>query len=720
MEAEIRRLSPRRAIVQSVVAVGGFATFFFGMPAVALAEDGTLSFAASDSHPSIGAAYEDIATGDLNLDGELDVVTVGSQGGGIQALLNDGTGGFEAKIESPLAQQAFTVALSNLVGDSNLDAVVGGSDCLSLLEGNGDGTFGVATPISCAQEGETVSDVAVADIDDDGNLDLVTGGYLYSYDEDTYIGTYQARVNVFLGAGDGTFAAPTITEFVGNFPVRSIALGDFNGDDAPDVVANNTSANSMTTVLINDGDGGLTAGADIAMGDGSNQAKLAVGDFNDDGNPDLAAVVDQAVTRRLGAGDGSFGPLLKVETGASIPNGIALADLNGDGALDIAAASREFSNSTLVSNGAGVVLGDGEGGLGSWQVFEAGGNFSFQVVTGDFFGDDNQPDIVTTNINSGNLSTLTNTTGTAPVAPSITSAAEASAVADEQMTPFVVEATGNPVPELSVVGTLPAGVVFTDNHDGTAELSGTPAESGPFSFTITAANGIGPAATQNFTLTVSAPPIPTPTPTEPPAQAESGLGVRYLGIPQQVIAGQRVSVRVRLVDAQDPGTRATANGQLTVSQNGKKFCRVTISNGIGTCAGKIPKSVNKLVWGAAFTNTQAAVVPVVMIDPHQTTSTASIAISQVKVKVKKASCEAKVVVNGIDANSGATVALSRKANRGWQRTQTAPSNSAKSWRITFVTRSKTVVLRAADGTARTSKIRVVTGLSERGKKCGRS
>jgi hypothetical protein len=72
---------------------------------------------------------------------------------------------------------------------------------------------------------------------------------------------------------------------------------------------------------------------------------------------------------------------------------------------------------------------------------------------------------------------------------------------------FTVTATGFPAPRLSETGTLPSGVTFTDNGDGTATLSGTAAAGtvGTYSLTLTAHNGIGSDATQNFTLNVNNP-----------------------------------------------------------------------------------------------------------------------------------------------------------------------------------------------------------------------
>jgi len=74
---------------------------------------------------------------------------------------------------------------------------------------------------------------------------------------------------------------------------------------------------------------------------------------------------------------------------------------------------------------------------------------------------------------------------------------------------FTVTATGSPTPSITETGTLPAGVTFVDNRNGTAMLSGTPKTFGTYTFTISAANGVPPEATQSFTLTVNEAPAIT-------------------------------------------------------------------------------------------------------------------------------------------------------------------------------------------------------------------
>jgi hypothetical protein len=95
-------------------------------------------------------------------------------------------------------------------------------------------------------------------------------------------------------------------------------------------------------------------------------------------------------------------------------------------------------------------------------------------------------------------------------APSITSANSTTFTVGTAGS-FAVTATGTPTPSLTESGALPSGVTFTNNGNGTATLSGAPASGtgGKYSLTFTASNGVGTAATQSVTLTVSQAPAIT-------------------------------------------------------------------------------------------------------------------------------------------------------------------------------------------------------------------
>jgi hypothetical protein len=172
-------------------------------------------------------------------------------------------------------------------------------------------------------------------------------------------------VSVLLGNGNGTFARPQVFAASGqNFTPQSMALGDVNGDGKLDLVIKSVSFLDSDAfqvgVLLGRGDGTFQAPLlGVAQPDGSGD--LALGDFNNDGRMDVA-VADQlgASTGNLsvfaGNGDGTFQSLIRLDllTGGNDPLGVAAADLNGDGLVDLVAVNTS-------SNTVGVLLNNSTG-----------------------------------------------------------------------------------------------------------------------------------------------------------------------------------------------------------------------------------------------------------------------------------------------------------------------------------------------------------------------
>jgi len=226
------------------------------------------------------------------------------------------------------------------------------------------------------------SQVAIADLNLDGNLDLVTANALGS------------SVSVLLGRGDGSFgqAARYATSDAKPY---GLAFGRFNEDAYPDLVASAASGSALI-VLLNDGAGGFgapvavqTAKATIAVaagdlnGDGlddiaaahpdgeeialyfnQGQARfskggslpglsrsLLIADLNRDGKPDLASAdeTSDTVSAFLAEGHGAFSPAKQLKA-VSQPQFLHAADLNGDGAMDLLAASPDSDSISLLTN----------------------------------------------------------------------------------------------------------------------------------------------------------------------------------------------------------------------------------------------------------------------------------------------------------------------------------------------------------------------------------
>ncbi len=182
-------------------------------------------------------------------------------------------------------------------------------------------------------------------------------------------------------------------------------MGDLNHDGIPDlVVANNGNRPSFgsVTVLIGRGDG--TFLPPVRYGAGKYPYSVALGDFNGDGNLDVAVTDGTGLFVLLGNGDGTLSSARSHFAGIS-PGSVVAADFNGDGRLDLATVNFIDNYNGQVS----VLLGNGDGTFQPPRHFPQGGAGSTQMVAADFNAD-GKPDLATVNYSTGNISVLLNLT----------------------------------------------------------------------------------------------------------------------------------------------------------------------------------------------------------------------------------------------------------------------------------------------------------------------
>jgi hypothetical protein len=348
-------------------------------------EDRTVpGFLAPVTYP-VGENPISVAVGDFNHDGKLDLVVANASDNTVSVLRGNGDGTFQNAVNYATSTEPEWVTVGVFTGDGNLDIVAATHDGVSFLKGNGDGTFQKAKNFSLPQEpdftghpGPQLAEfIVVGDFNGDGQLDLAVGALV----NDQHDSNSQGYVDVLLGNGDGSFKTSSIVA-VPSLP--SIAVGDFNGDGKLDIVAAsfgnfvNGLPQGAVNVLLGNGDGTFQAPTTVASVPGT--VGVAVGDFNNDGKPDLAISnsVTNDVTVYLGNGDGTFRAGKSYAVGSE-PFHLTVGDFNRDGKLDIVTANQGSNNVSLL-------LGNGNGVFQPTQNFAAG-TAAHAVAAGDFNGD---------------------------------------------------------------------------------------------------------------------------------------------------------------------------------------------------------------------------------------------------------------------------------------------------------------------------------------------
>ena len=325
-----------------------------------------------------------VAVADLNHDGKLDVV-VANQDGGVGVLLGNGDGTLRPVVTYDTTLSASSLAVADFNGDGKLDIALASTTVgFDLLLGNGDGTFG--SPVHYAG-GESVRSVVAADFNGDGFPDVVLadGGFLDC-----------GGIDVFLNNGDGTFAAPVMSQTECG-PVGIVA-GDFNEDGKVDLAVTNVGLTAVGFMLGN-GDGTLQPYQLLSFT--SFPIGVVAVDLNGDGHLDIVCANSGSLNVSLfgGHGDGTFTDLGSLNTGFNA-HSVAAADF-GNHRIDLATPNDGFGG---FPNNVSVRMHVSRGFLP--QKTFATGLYPYWIATGDLNGD-GKVDIVTAN-EEGGVSVLLN------------------------------------------------------------------------------------------------------------------------------------------------------------------------------------------------------------------------------------------------------------------------------------------------------------------------
>lgn len=329
-----------------------------------------------------------IAALDVNHDGKLDLVSANSSGGTLSVLTNDGAGNFQLShlLDNGAGSASYYIAVADVNGDGNPDLISANyatsAGSFTVLTNNGAGNFASAGIYAA---GQISTCVAAADINGDGKIDLISADPLGN------------QLVIYTNNGNGQFTLKTTQAFTtNNWAPAFVVAADVNGDGKMDLVTANYNDNSVA-VLTNDGHGNFTVSGVYPVGISPNCITAA--DVNGDGKMDFitADLNGYTMTVLTNNGAGGLAPSQTLYADNN-PLYVVAADFNGDNHVDLAVAN--YANSSLASaNDVMVFTNDGTGNFAlNTTLFNSrlqiasdgppnGNGFPNAVAAGDVNGD---------------------------------------------------------------------------------------------------------------------------------------------------------------------------------------------------------------------------------------------------------------------------------------------------------------------------------------------
>jgi hypothetical protein len=452
----------------------------------------------------------DVAIVDLDNDGHGDVITVANSSAAVTVHKNLSNGSFQVLPRYEVASLSDAVESADIDNDGDIDIVVNGEvdiasidPVVKILKNNGNGTFAPAIDYTPARN---FADMKLRDINGDGFVDLI-----FAPD-----GNYPPyHFGTALNLGNGTFAPTVVTE-VFSCGEGTIDAADLDGDGDLDIVLTEEETcpgvNARIFIFRNDGNQNFVRMPDIDLG-GQLPHGLALADVTGDGNIDIITALSSGMGVLPGNGNLTFGaPIIST----TAPFKFKMADFNGDGVLDLGMIMQQNSFGTDLI---GTALGNGNGTFQAVRT-QTGSSvlenlrISNDLEPGDVNGD-GRPDLVVFNYASNDVSVfIVNPDGS--LRPH-----QRYGIGNTPILGTVADFDGDGrIDVAAAIGLPPSGlhnaIVLLRNVGGAPQPTPTPTPTATTTPTSTPSPTVSPSATPSATPTATPTPSSTPTATPRP------------------------------------------------------------------------------------------------------------------------------------------------------------------------------------------------------------